>query len=141
MRISALGLAAVLACACGEARPTARATHDDALVLDCVGDWHSGPQVLKLWGDHPDYEPDYATAYRTDDRGAKAEELRYHVAGDHLRLWRHHGREVADVPFTLVRDEAGATYRYQLRLDAPVFGQRVYQGDLSAAYHCAPRTD
>ncbi len=141
MRALPLLLALVPALGCGDASGPRRASHDDALVIDCVGAWRSGAQVLKVWGDHPDYEPDYATAYRTDDRDARAEELRYHVAGHRLRLWRHHGREVLDVPFTLVRDERGAVYRYQLRLEAPVLGQRVFEGDLAASYHCAPRPD
>lgn len=129
-------LALVAGCAGGH---RAHATRDDALIMDCVGDWHAGHQVLKLWGDHPDYEPDYAVAYRDDDPTHRLEELRYAVVGDRLRLWRHHGRELVEVGFTLVRDERGAVYRYQLRLDGPAFGERVFTGEMSAAYHCAPR--
>ena len=137
----AAALVLVVLASCADARRTSRTTLDDALVIDCVGSWRSGTQVLKLWGDHPDYEPDYATAYRTDDRGSKSEELRYHVGDRRLRLWRHRGRELVDVAFTLVRDERGAVYRYQLRLDGAAFGQRVFEGEMPASYHCEPRRD
>ena len=131
----------VLLVDCGNARPASRGMLDDALVIDCVGAWQSGAQVLRLWGDHPDYEADYATAYRTDDRSAPSEVLRYHVGDEHLRLWRRQGREVVDVPFTLVRDEHGAVYRYELRLGGPAFGQRVFKGEMPSSYHCTPRPD
>ena len=115
---------------------------DDALVVACIGAWRSGVQVLKLWGDHPDYEPDYATAYRIDDPLADFEEFRYQVDSGRLRLWRP-GRssDVVDVPFTLVRDEGDLVYRYELRLGGPVLGQRVFEGEMPSSYYCRPRPD
>ena len=114
---------------------------DDALVIACVGAWHSGPQVLKLWGDHPDYEADYATSYRTDDPSSSFVELRYRVDAGRLSLWSSGSAEPAGVPFTLERDEGDLVYRYLLRFDTPVLGRHVFEGEMPASYHCVPRRD
>ncbi len=119
--------------------PPPRSGLDDALVIACIGAWRSGVQVLKLWGDHPDYEPDYATAYRTDDLTADPEEYRYRVEGGRLQLWRQGSREVTEARFALVRDEGDLVYRYQLRLETPVLGQTLFEGEMPSSYHCVAR--
>lgn len=109
---------------------------DEMAVLECVGDWHAGPQVLKFWGNHPDYPADAADAYRTDRD--EVIELRYQVQDGRLRLWRDDAL-LADVAFTLSRDEHDpGVHRYQLRLDAPVFEHDHYDGVVATSFWCIP---
>lgn len=113
------------------------ASLDDATVIACVGDWHAGTQVLKFWGNHPDYPPDAADAYRTDRD--EVIELRYEVQDGHLRLWRGDAA-LADVGYALSRDEGARDVpRYQLRFDAPVFGHDRYEGFVGPSFRCSPR--
>lgn len=107
-----------------------------AFVIDCVGDWHAGPQVLKFWGSHPDYAPDDAEAYRTDRR--ETIELRYQVTGGRFRLWRGEAA-LADVAYWVTLDESDRySASYELRLGAPVLGYDRYQGIVATSFHCVP---
>lgn len=121
-----------LAAAPAGALPAAEA----AFVIDCVGDWHAGPQVLKFWGSHPDYPPDAADAYRTDRR--ETIELRYQVKDGRLRLWRGEAA-LADVACWVTLDESDRySSSYELRLGAPVLGSDRYQGIVATSFHCVP---
>lgn len=131
-------LLAITACGHHAARTRTRDL-DDATLIDCISSWQAGDVRIKLWGDHPDYAPDEAIVYRgkNGDRGLS---LRYHVAGDHLRLWIDHGRQVEDLAFRLVlTDEDAYVERYALELEHPVFGHARYEGYMSTSYQCKPR--
>ena len=129
-------LAVALLAGCGGGR---KAPLDDALILDCVSDWRAGDTTMKLWGNHPDYAPDYGFVYRKGRDGY--EEFRYHAGNDHLRLWIDHGRVTGDVAYELeLVEDAQYTLRYKLTVDEAVFGSKQFEGVLAKSYDCK-RTD
>lgn len=121
--------------------PSSEATKklSDPLIIDCVGAWAAGKTTLKLWGDHPDYAPDFGEVWRERE---DARPLRYFVEGKQLHLWLDHGRTRQAVGFDLVTTEDSQhVLKYELRFKDAVLGAKVYKGSMMKSYRCEPRQD
>ena len=109
------------------------------LLLDCVGTWDATDVSLNLKGNHPDYEPDFGQLW---PRGKEAQPLRYFADGTKLRLWLEHGKRVLETRFKLVTlEDSKFVTKYELRVDEPVGGAKVFVGAMAKSFRCEPRSD